>query len=113
MTFVKLLPVILSALLLGAHFSRAGLAPLALILVLLPAVLFVKRPWAARLTQGVLVLGAAEWVRTLVVLVGVRRELGQSWTRLAVILGVVALFTLGSALLFSLSSALRTRYRLE
>ena len=113
MTFVKLIPVILSALLLGAHFSRAGLAPLALILVVFPAVLLLKRPWVARLTQVVLLLGAIEWVRTLVVLVGQRRDLGQSWGRLAVILGAVALFTLASALPFSLSSAVRKRFRLE
>jgi hypothetical protein len=113
MTFVKLLPVMLSALLLGAHFFRAGLVPLAVVVALLPAVLFVKRAWAARLTQLVLALGALEWFRTLIVLVAARREMGQPWTRLAVILGLVTLVTLGAGLMFSWSAALRKRYRLD
>jgi hypothetical protein len=113
MTFVKLLPVMLSALFLGAHFFRAGLVPLAVVVALLPAVLFVKRAWAARLTQLVLALGALEWFRTLIVLVAARREMGQPWTRLAVILGLVTLVTLGAGLMFSWSAALRKRYRLD
>ena len=113
MTFVRLLPVILSSLLLGAHFFRAGLTFLAVLIVLFPVILLVKRAWVARLAQLVLVLGGIEWIRTLLVFVADRRETGQSWTRLAVILGSVALFTIGSGLLFSLSGALRKRYGLE
>ena len=113
MTFVRLLPVILSALLLGAHFFRAGLTFLAVLIVLFPVILLVKRAWVARLVQLVLFLGGIEWVRTLLVFVADRRQTGQSWTRLAVILGSVALFTIGSGLLFSLSGALRKRYGLE
>lgn len=113
MTFARLIPVILSALLLGAHFFRAGLTLLAVLIVLFPAVLLVKRPWVARLAQLVLVLGGIEWVRTMLVFVAARSEMGQPWTRLAVILGTVALFTIGSGLLFSLSGALRKRYGLE
>ena len=113
MTFVRLLPVILSSLLLGAHFFRAGLTFLAVLIVLFPVILLVKRAWVARLAQVVLALGGIEWVRTLLVFVADRREIGQSWTRLAVILGAVALFTIGSGLLFSLSGALRKRYGLE
>jgi hypothetical protein len=113
MTFVRLLPVILSALILGAHFLRSGLTFLAVLMVLFPFVLLVKKAWVARLTQFVLVLGGIEWIRTLVVFVADRREMGQPWTRLAVILGGVALFTIGSGLLFSLSGALRKRYGLD
>lgn len=113
MTFVRLLPVILSSLLLGAHFLRAGLTILAVLIVLFPVLLLVKRAWVARLAQFVLVLGGIEWIRTLLVFVAARREMGQPWTRLAVILGTVALFTIGSGLLFSLSGALRKRYGLE
>ena len=113
MNFVRLLPVILSALLLGAHFFRAGLTIPAVLMVLFPIVLLVKRPWVARLAQFVLVLGGIEWIRTLFVFVGQRREADQSWTRLALIIGSVALFTIGSGLLFSLSTALRQRYGLD
>ena len=113
MTFVRLLPVILSSLLLGAHFFRAGLTVVAVLIVLFPVVLLVKRAWVARLAQLVLVLGGIEWVRTLLVFVAARREMDQPWIRLAMILGGVALFTIGSGLLFSFSGALRKRYGLE
>ncbi len=113
MTFVRLLPVILSSLLLGAHFFRAGLTIPAVMVALFPIVLLVKRPWVAWSAQIVLVLGGLEWVRTLLVFVAQRREAAQSWTRLAVILGIVALFTIGSGLLFSISGALRQRYGLD
>lgn len=113
MTFVRLIPALLSSLLLGAHFFRAGLTLLAVLIILFPIVLVVKRAWVARVAQVVLFLGGVEWVRTLLVFVAARRETGQSWTRLAVILGAVALFTIGSGLMFSRSRALRTRYGLE
>ena len=111
MTIVGLLPVILSALVLAAHFFRAGdpvgvaasLAGLALLLV--------PRAWAARAVQIGLAIGAAEWVRTLVVFTAQRRALGEPWGRLVVILGAVALFTLLSATVFY-SERLRRRYGL-
>ena len=105
--------MVFSLLLLGAHFSRAGLPPFAFILVLFPALLFLKRAWVARLMQVVLALGALEWVRSTLVYVGARQEAGQSWVRLAAILGGVTAFTLLSALVFSRSRALRKRYRLD
>ena len=113
MNFVRLMPVMLSALLLGAHFLRAGQTVIAVIIVLFPVLLVVKRPWVARLTQLLLLLGGLEWVRTLIVFAAARRETGEPWTRLAVILGSVALFTAGSGLLFSRSRALRKRYGLD
>lgn len=113
MTFLLLFPVILSALLMAAHLFRAGLTYLAVAAVLFPFVLLIRRAWVARLTQFVLVLGGIEWLRTLLVIVATRREMGQPWTRLVAILGCVALFTIGSGLLFSLSGALRRRYGLD
>jgi len=41
-----------------------------------------------------------EWIRTLLNLVAERRLLGESWGRLAIILGLVAIITGGSALIF-------------
>ncbi len=104
-------PVVLSLVILGAHFMRYGnllgvFGSLGLI-----ALLFVRRPWVARLMQVILVLGALEWVRTLYDLVQVRVATGQPVTRMAVILGVVALVTFCSALLFQ-SSVLKRVYRI-
>ena len=110
MTFLALLAPALSALLLAAHFLRAGQwAGVAAALVVL-AVLAVPRPWAARAARVALLLGAVEWIRTLVQLVAERREAHAAYTRLAVILGAVALLTALSALAFQ-SRRLRERFR--
>jgi len=112
MNFVRLLPVVLSLLLLAAHFSRNGLGVAAIGALLLPLLLFVRRAWVARLMQAVLVLGGLEWIRSLAYYAMARHEAGQPWMRLAVILGAVAAVTAASALVFR-SSALRERYRLS
>ena len=59
-----------------------------------PFLLFVPRTWSARLLQLGLVLGAGEWVWTLASVAQVRQMMGGPWIRMAVILGVVAAFTL-------------------
>jgi hypothetical protein len=58
MNLFKLLPIVLSALLLGAHFYRAALSPLVVYALLFPGQLLFRRVWAVRLVQVVLVLGA-------------------------------------------------------
>ncbi len=109
MNFLKLIPVILSFLLLAAHFYRAMLFPFAILTLVLFFFLFIKEKWVARLSQAVLVIGALEWLRTLLKLVEIRQAMGMQWTRLAVILGIVALFTGLSALVFQ-SRSLKKRY---
>jgi hypothetical protein len=113
MNVVRLIPALLSALLLAAHFSRMGSPLLGVLALLLPAFLLIRREWAARLVQVALIYGAIEWVRALVFLVAERSAEGQPWTRVAIILGFVAVFTLSSALPFSLSRPLRRRYGLD
>lgn len=110
-TFFRLLPVILSAMLLAAHFLRDGALPLTALSLLLPFLLLIRRAWAARLVQIALAAGTVIWWQTLVDFVAMRQAFGQPWTRLAVILGAVAALTLGSALVFYLP-ALRERYNL-
>jgi hypothetical protein len=111
MNIVRLLPVILSGILLGAHFFRAMMYPLAVASLLFPFVLLVPRRWAARLVQIVLVLGALEWIRTALMLVMARQAVGQPWTRMAIILGSVAVFTAASCLVFRFGP-LKERYKL-
>lgn len=94
----RALPVVLAALVLAAHFFRArNLVPMGLALAL-PFLLLVGERWSARAVQAGLLLGAVEWVRTLVYFAGQRMEQGRPWTRLAVILGAVAVLTALSAL---------------
>ena len=109
MRLLRLLPVILSYLLLGAHFYRAGLTALTTACIALLFLLFVPKPWVARLTQIVLVLGALEWLRALYYFAAMRSAFGEPWARLALILGAVALFTALSALVFQ-SRDLQQRY---
>ena len=96
-------------LLLGAHFYRADLTLVAVAAAALPLLLFVRAAWVARAFQVLLVLGALEWFRTMYVIAQMRIAFEQPWTRMAVILGAVALFTALSALLFE-TRGLRRRY---
>jgi len=105
-------PVVLSILVLGAHFLRYGNSIGVLVALLLVALLFLRRPWVARLMQVVLVLGTLEWLRTMYELGHIRALHGQPYGRMLVILGIVAAITLCSALLFQ-SRTLRKIYGLE
>ncbi|NOZ61344.1 MAG: 4Fe-4S binding protein [Calditrichaeota bacterium] len=100
MMFVRLLPVIFSCLLMAAHFSRGGILGLAIFWLFLPFLLFVKRQWVVRVFQVLLVFAMIIWVETAIRLIQMRQAMGESWTRLAIILAVVALFSGLSALVF-------------
>ncbi len=109
MTLVLLVPAVLAQWLIGAHFLRYGhLLPTAICLAL-PGLLLIPRRWAAIATQVILLLGAAEWIRTTVGIARDRIAAGEPWTRMAVILSAVTLFTIGAALLFQ-TRRLRRRY---
>lgn len=95
---LRALPVVLSAVVLAAHFYRSRSIPLVAVSLALPLLLLVRERWSARVVQAGLVLGALEWVRTLAFFAGQRLEAGRPWGRLAVILGVVAALTALSAL---------------
>jgi len=109
MNTLSLAPVILSFLLLTAHFYRSGLVVLAAICVALLFLLFFRKTWIPRLFQFLLILGALEWLRSLYHFAAMRIAWDQPWTRLAIILGTVALFTAFSGLVFN-SKAMRARY---
>lgn len=106
------IPVVLSIVVLGAHFMRGGNWIGVFVSLLVMALLFIRRPWAARVVQVVLLLGALEWAHTLYEFVQMRAAHGQPFVRLAVILGVVETVTLLSALLFQ-SATLKGVYGIE
>ncbi len=110
MIFFRLLPVFISFLLLSAHFLfRTGQTVFAIIPLLFLIPLVFRKTWVPWLIQLALLLGAVEWLRTLVYVAQDRIESGESWIRFAIILGVVALFTALSSLVFR-NKALRKRY---
>ena len=102
--------IVLSLVVLGAHFLRDGNTPLVAACVILIGLLPVRHVMVARLVQVALVLGTLEWLWTLYRLAEVRVAMGQPYTRMTVILGVVAAVTFCSALLFR-TRALREVYR--
>lgn len=106
------IPIVLSLLVLGAHFLREGNAIAVGGAVALAGLLFITQPWVARLQQAALALGTLEWMHTLYVLVQVRTALDQPYTRMVVILSIVALVTFCSALLFQ-TQTLKSTYGSE
>jgi hypothetical protein len=110
MIWLQLLPVVLSLVVLGAHFMRAGSVVMIAVVVLLLGLLGVRRRWAARTVQAALLLGAIEWARTLARLAASRAQEGQPVVRLVLILGSVAIVTGLSTLVFR-SARLRSWYR--
>jgi hypothetical protein len=110
--FFLYVPIVLSLLVLGAHFLRYGNTIVVISIVVSMGLLFVPRWWVARLMQLVFALGALEWLRTTVVLIQARMIMDAPYLRLAVILGVVAAVTLLAGLLFQ-TRELKAYYRLE
>jgi hypothetical protein len=95
---------------LAAHFWRVGDVAFAVASLAPIALLFVRRPWAARALQVAFVAGALEWLRTLAALIAQRHAAGLPYARLALILAAVALVTALAALALE-HRALRVRFR--
>lgn len=112
MKYLKLIPIILCFILLAAHFSRAGMMMLAIISLILPFLLFIKKSVIARILQLSLILGALEWVRIMIVYAQERIYLGEPYIRLVLILSTVALFTAASSLIFQ-SKSIKEVYKLN
>lgn len=95
-----LAPPVLSLLILAAHVFRAGSYVLVVLVLAVVALLAVRRRWAVRVVQVVLVLGAIEWCMTLAEFVFWRAAAGEPFARLVAILVPVAMFTAASAFVF-------------
>lgn len=98
MRLLRVLPLVLSSLLLAAHFYRSGHLILVAVAVALPLVLLLRFDWVIPAVQVALFVAAAEWVRTAVAIAGVREAMGTPATRMLVILLSVAALTALSAL---------------
>jgi uncharacterized membrane protein HdeD (DUF308 family) len=100
----------LAALLLGAHFLRAGNIVFTLSCIAVPFAFFYPRRHSLLLLQALAYVAAATWLYTAWQLVQVRQSLGQNWLLAAAILGAVALYSLLAGLLLN-SRAMRENYR--
>jgi len=90
MNALRIVAVVFSLLVLGAHFLRGGNVALCALCVGLVGLLRVRRPWARRTLQVVLGLGAIEWLRLTFEIAEARARVGEPWERMAVILVSVA-----------------------
>ena len=112
MNALRLMPVFVALAVLAAHFYRAhAWVPFGITIALLP-LLLARAPWAARVLQAALAIGALEWLRTAAALVALRQSMGLPYTRLVIILGVVAVGTLLAAFIFE-SRPVRARFGLS
>ena len=99
-----------AALLLGAHFLRAGDIALMALCVAAPLLFFYRTRWSLLALQVLAYCATGTWIGVALRLVQLREQLGQPWTAAAVILGSVALFTLAAGLLLN-SRSIAGRYR--
>ena len=81
MTLLYLAAPAVAFLLLAAHFLRAEHMVAAAARVLIVSLLFVRRPWAARLLQAALLLGSLEWLLSIIALVRTRTGMGEPYLR--------------------------------
>ncbi|MHB1591611.1 MAG: hypothetical protein ACYCTW_08770 [Sulfuricella sp.] len=108
---VRISLFVIAALLLGAHFLRAGNFLLVALCLAMPLLFLYKRRWSLILLQFTAYCATASWLWVALQLVEFRQQTGRSWTAAAIILGAVALFTLVAGLLMN-SRCMRERYPL-
>ncbi len=109
MMFLRLLPTILSTVLIAAHVLRFYGLQTAIPIVLLLITLFIKNKFILRFWQFLLSVGIIMWIQATTGFVQMRLTMHQPWVRLVLILGAVILFTLYS--IFSLENKkLKERY---
>ena len=110
--FWKILPIVLCSLLMAAHFGRANIFVLQIISLLIPFILIWKNKISARVVQVLLIVYGFEWIRTIFYYARIRTADGESWIRLAIILGIVALLNFATILVFR-SKSMKERYKLN
>jgi hypothetical protein len=84
----------LAAVTLAAHFLRSSDIVPMLICLAAPFLLFVKKRWSLLTVQTLTVVATVIWLVTLKDIIQQRVYEGRSWTVSAIILGVVAAYTL-------------------
>jgi ABC-type transport system involved in cytochrome c biogenesis permease subunit len=105
----RLIPLILSAVLIAAHFLRSfDLIPMLLCLAA-PFLLLIKKRWVLPVLQVLTVVSALIWMYALYGIIQERIFEGRSWIASAIILGVVAAFSLFSGWLLN-SPKVRDNY---
>ncbi len=97
-TALRVTPLVISALVIAAHFFRSGNYGFVIFALLCPLLLTTRQRWAVVAVQALLGIAAIEWVRTAASIAHDRAAFGAPTARMFIILGAVALFTALSAL---------------
>lgn len=100
---------VVAALLLGAHFLRAGNVAAVMLCAAAPLLFLYHRRWVPIALQALAYGAAAIWIVAAIHLVDRRVLEGRGWTAAALILGTVALLTLLAGVLLN-ARAIRERY---
>ena len=108
---LSVVPVVVSSLLVSAHFLRHGQFVLMGIGLFPLVALLIRHPLSVRLIQGILVLASLVWIWTAYHLAMARAAVGMPVTKLLIILCAVAGFTFASIFVFQ-TKTLREFYKL-
>ncbi len=103
-------PAVVSEVVLAAHFLRSGHLLWVVASLIVPLLLLSRQRWALYVNQVALVAGAGMWLLVAYALMEMRREVGQPYLRMVLILGSVALIALVSAGLLA-APKVRERFR--
>lgn len=109
MILFRIVLLILSCLLLGAHFLRGGHLVLMVLCLIIPSLLLIKKRWSLIIVQIFLFVGTWIWIRTAIIIIHERMILGIPWGKIVIIIGPIAIFTLLAGLLLN-SQVVRKRY---
>lgn len=105
----RIVLIILSYILLGAHFLREGEMLLAAFCLVFPLLLLIKKKWSLLVVQIFIYGGVLVWIQTLLLLINERMTFDLPWIKMAIILGGVIIFTLTSGLLLN-SKVIKEKY---
>ena len=108
--FIRLIPLIIAFLLLGAHFLRSGYLILTGVSIIAPLLLLIKRRWILLLVQWLAYSGAIVWIQTTFSLVQQRIMTGVPWVRMLFILSGVTVLTLYAGYLLN-ADIVKRRYQ--
>ncbi len=108
----RIIPYSFMILLLAAHFSRANNNILALVVLLIPFLLFVKQKWVIQTLEIVAYLSAVAWLYGAYQYIQIRIATGDDWMRLLAIMGIVALYSAWTGF-FLRSPKIREKYGID
>ncbi|SNR88226.1 hypothetical protein SAMN06265340_11327 [Desulfurobacterium atlanticum] len=98
---VKYIFIILSLILIAAHFLRAGIPSLAFLFTFLSVFLFIKHPISTLIIRIAILSGIAAYIGTAFKIISLRKQLGLPYQKAAFIMaGVIGFITISFILTF-------------